>query len=150
MNATLRRLALPAALAAAVLLAGCQDMGMKPMTDKSLYDRLGGKGAITAVVDDFVGNVAGDKRINGFFAKADVPRLKMNLVEQICQATGGPCVYKGKDMKTAHRGMGIADADFNSLVEDLVKSLDKFKVPEKEKGELLGALASLKPQIVGQ
>jgi hemoglobin len=150
MNATLRRLALPAALAAAVLVAACQDMSMKPMADKSLYDRLGGKGAITAVVDDFVGNVAGDKRINGFFAKADVPRLKMNLVDQICQATGGPCVYKGRDMKTAHKGMGIADADFNALVEDLVKSLDKFNVPAKEKGELLGILGPLKPQIVGQ
>jgi hemoglobin len=150
MNATLRKLALPAALAAGLVLAACQDMSMKPMPDKSLYDRLGGKGAITAVVDDFVGNVAADKRINGFFAKADVPRLKGNLVDQICQATGGPCVYKGKDMKTAHKGMGIADADFNALVEDLVKSLDKFSVPAKEKGELLGILGPLKPQIVGQ
>jgi hemoglobin len=136
------------ALVAALLLAACQDMGMAPQ--KSLYDRLGGKDAITAVVDDFVGNVAADKRINGFFAKTDVPRLKRNLVDQICQATGGPCTYTGKDMKTAHKGMGITDADFNALVEDLKKSLDKFKVPAKEQGELLGALASLKPQIVGQ
>jgi len=150
MNATLRRLAFPAALSAGLLLAACQDMGMKPMADKTLYDRLGGKGAITAVVDDFVGNVAGDRRINGFFAKADVPRLKVNLVDQICQATGGPCVYKGRDMKTAHKGMGISDGDFNALVEDLVKSLDKFSVPAKEKGELLGILGPLKPQIVGQ
>ena len=126
--------------------ASAQMMGAKP----SLYDRLGGYNAITAVVDDFVGNVAADKRINGFFAKADVPRLKGNLVDQICQATGGPCMYKGKDMKTAHKGMGISDADFNALVEDLVKSLDKFSVPAKEKGELLGILGPLKPQIVGQ
>ena len=148
MTAMLRRLAFPLALVAALLLAACQDMGMAPQ--KSLYDRLGGKDAITAVVDDFVGNVAADKRINGFFAKADVPRLKRNLVDQICQATGGPCTYTGKDMKTAHKGMGITDADFNALVEDLNKSLDKFKVPAKEQGELLGALGSLKPQIVGQ
>jgi hemoglobin len=148
MNTMLRRLAFPLALVAALLLAACQDMGMAPQ--KSLYDRLGGKDAITAVVDDFVGNVAADKRINGFFAKTDVPRLKRNLVDQICQATGGPCTYTGKDMKTAHKGMGITDADFNALVEDLKKSLDKFKVPAKEQGELLGALASLKPQIVGQ
>ena len=59
-------------------------------------------------------------------------------------------MYKGKDMKTAHKGMGISDADFNALVEDLVKSLDKFSVPAKEKGELLGILGPLKPQIVGQ
>lgn len=148
MNAMLRRLAFPALFLAALLLAACQDMGMAPQ--KSLYDRLGGKEAITAVVDDFVANVAADKRINGFFAKADIPRLKRNLVDQICQATGGPCTYTGKDMKTAHKGVGITDADFNALVEDLKKSLDKFKVPAKEQGELLGALGSLKPQIVNQ
>ena len=147
---TLRALAAPGALAVALALAACQDMSMKPMADKTLYDRLGGKAAITAVVDDFVGNVAADKRINGYFAKADVPRLKTNLVDQICQATGGPCVYQGKDMRTAHKGMGISDADFNALVEDLVKSLDKFNVPAKEKGELLGILGPLKPQIVNQ
>ena len=148
MNPMLRRLAFPLALVATLLLAACQDMGMAPQ--KSLYERLGGKDAITAVVDDFVANVAADKRINGFFAKTDVPRLKRNLVDQICQATGGPCTYTGKDMKTAHKGMGITDADFNALVQDLQKSLNKFKVPAKEQGELLGALGSLKPQIVGQ
>src|SRR5215468_5006650 len=147
MDTVLRSFAFPVVLAAAMLLAACQNMGMQ---QKSLYDRLGGKDAITAVVDDFVANVAADSRINGFFAKADVPRLKRNLVDQICQATGGPCTYTGKDMRTAHKGMGITDADFNALVQDLKKSLDKFKVPAKEQGELLGALGSLKPQIVGQ
>ncbi len=148
MNATLRKLALPAALCAVLVISACQDTGMKPRAEKSLYDRLGGKGAITAVVDDFVGNVAADKRINGFFAKADVPRLKGNLVDQICQATGGPCVYTGRDMVTAHKGMGISDADFNALVEDLTKTLDKFDVPAREKGELLNILGPLKTQIV--
>src|SRR5262244_2523658 len=142
MSTVLRRFAV--ALVAALLLAACQNMGMQ---QKSLYERLGGKDAITAVVDDFVANVAADNRINKFFAKANIPNLKRNLVDQICQATGGPCTYTGKDMKTAHKGMGIKDADFNALVEDLVKSLDKFKVPEKEKGELLTTLGSLKPQI---
>ena len=116
--------------------------------DKSLYDRLGGKAAITAVVDDFVGNVAADNRINAFFAKTDIPRLKRLLVEQICAGSGGPCTYTGRDMKTAHMGMGVADAHFNALVEDLVKSLDKFKVPAKEKNELLGVLGPMKTDIV--
>jgi len=150
MNTMLWKLAFPLVLIAGLLVGGCQDMGMKPMMQKSLYDRLGGKDALTAVVDDFVGNVAADKRINGFFAKADVPRLKRNLVDQICQGTGGPCVYTGKDMKTAHKGMGITDADFNALVEDLVKTLNKFNVPAKEQGELLGILGPMKPQIVNQ
>lgn len=149
MHAMLRNFALPLVLLAGLLLGACQDTSMKPVPPKSLYDRLGGKTAITAVVDDFVGNVAGDKRINRYFAKTDVPRLKGNLVDQICSASGGPCVYTGKDMKSAHQGMGITDADFNALVEDLVKSLNKFSVPAKEQGELLGVLGGLKPQIVG-
>jgi hemoglobin len=148
MKVVLRRFTLM--LSAILLLGACQNMGMAPMQQKSLYDRLGGQPAITAVVDDFVGNVAADARINRFFARTDIPRLKRLLVEQICQGTGGPCTYTGRDMKTAHAGMGITDAQFNALVEDLVKSLDKFKVPEKEKGELLGILGPMKPSIVGQ
>jgi hemoglobin len=118
--------------------------------DKPLYDRLGGKDAITAVVDDFVGNVAADARINAFFANADIPHLKAMLVDQICEASGGPCKYTGKSMKESHTGMGVKEEHFNALVEDLVKSLDKFKVPEKEKGELLGALGGMKGDIVTQ
>jgi hemoglobin len=138
---------LAAALAAA-LLAGCAT-GTKP-ADQTLYQRLGGQSAITAVVDDFVGNVAADTRINQRFAKTNIPHLKKMLVEQICAGTGGPCTYTGLDMKTAHRDMNITDAEFNALVEDLVKTLDKFKVPAKEKGELLGVLGPMKPAIVGQ
>jgi hemoglobin len=118
--------------------------------DKSLYDRLGGKDAITAVVDDFVANVAADNRINAFFANTDIPALKTMLVDQICEATGGPCTYTGRSMKEAHTGMGVKEEDFAALVEDLVKSLDKFKVPEKEKTELLTALGGMKGDIVGQ
>ena len=148
MMSLLRKLTIP--VMATLLLGACQDMGMKPMQQKSLYDRLGGLGAITAVVDDFVGNVAANNRINKFFAKTDITRLKRLLVEQICAGTGGPCTYTGRDMRSVHAGMGITDAQFNALVEDLVKSLDKFKVPEKEKGELLGILGPMKPSIVGQ
>jgi hemoglobin len=150
MTATFRRFAFPLVLIAGFALGGCQDISTKPMMQKSLYDRLGGKDAIMAVVDDFVGNVAADKRINGYFATADIPRLKRNLVDQICQGTGGACAYTGKDMKAAHRGMGITDADFDALVEDLVKTLKKFNVPAKEQSELLGILGPMKPQIVGQ
>ena len=139
--------------AVTALIAGCGGsmQGDKmAMEKKSLYDRLGGKPAITAVVDDFIGNVAGDTRINQRFATADIPRLKIMLVNQICEASGGPCKYTGARMKDAHRGMKITDAEFNALVEDLVKSLDKFKVPAQEKGELLTALGSMKSDIVNQ
>jgi len=144
-----RRTVIIAAVASAFLISACQSMDTM-MPQKSLYDRLGGQPAVTAVVDDFVGNVAADSRINSFFARTDIPRLKKNLVDQICQGTGGPCTYTGRDMRTAHKGMNITDAQFNALVEDLVKTLDKFKVPDKEKGELLGVLGPMKPQIVGQ
>ena len=117
--------------------------------DSSLYNRLGGKEAITAVIDDFVANVAADKRINARFAKTDIPHLKQMLVDQVCQASGGPCTYTGKSMKDADAGMKITEADFNALVEDLTKSLDKFKVAEREKNELLGALGGMKGDIVG-
>lgn len=120
---------------------------------KSLYARLGGKKAIMAVVDEFVNNVASDSRISQFFASTakDPKRIaifKRNLTDQICQASGGPCKYKGKDMKTAHRGMGIEDRHFNALVEDLVKALDRFRFGETEKSELLGALGPMKGDIV--
>ena len=121
--------------------------------EKSLYDRLGQKKAITAVVDEFVARVAADARINGFFAAtaSDPARLKMfkgKLVDQICEASGGPCKYKGKDMKAAHMGMGITGAEFNALVEDLVGALDTFKVGQHEKDQLLGALGPMKSDIV--
>ncbi|MBI2311518.1 MAG: group 1 truncated hemoglobin [Betaproteobacteria bacterium] len=127
-------------------LAGCAGTMSKP--EASLYQRLGGELAIRAVVDDFVANVASDARINGQFARTDIPRLKRLLVEQICAGTGGPCTYTGRDMKSAHAGMGVTDAQFGALVEDLVKTLDKFKVPEREKGELLGVLGPMKGDIV--
>jgi hemoglobin len=130
--------------------SGTMTKGDTMMASPSLYDRLGGKPAITAVVDDFVANVAADTRINGRFVNTNIPRLKGMLIDQICEATGGPCKYTGRDMKSTHRGMNITDAEFNALVEDLVTSLDKFKVPAKEKGELLAALGGMKPDIVGQ
>ena len=93
-------------------VASAPFIGQGAMTEKSLYDRLGKKKAIAAVVDEFVSRVAADARINGFFkaTASDPARLKKfkgNLVDQICEASGGPCKYKGKDMKSAHMGMGI-------------------------------------------
>jgi len=140
------------ALAVALVVAvGCASMDDRmAMNKKSLYNRLGGKPAIAAVVDDFIANVAADGRISRRFESADIPRLKGLLVEQICEASGGPCTYTGRAMAEAHRGMNIADAEFDALVEDLVKSLDSFKVPAQEKSELLGALGGLKGQILGR
>lgn len=114
----------------------------------SLYDRLGGKDAIVAVIDDFVAGCADDSRINAKFAKTDVPRLKTMLVDQVCEAAGGPCTYTGREMKETHSGMGVTTGEFDALVEDLVATLDRFNVPSAERGELLGLLGPMKPDIV--
>ncbi len=121
--------------------------------ESTLYQRLGGKAAITAVVDEFVARVAADTRINAFFAAtaADPKRLasfKGRLADQICEASGGPCKYTGKDMKTAHAGMGVQAQHFDALVEDLVGALDKFKVTAADKQALLGVLGPMKSDIV--
>lgn len=139
------------------VLMGCAETGASnapkhpaagPTSTTSLYNRLGGKPSITAVVDQFVANVAADRRINGRFTTTDIPRLKGHLVDQVCSATGGPCVYTGRDMKRTHNGMAITTAEFEALVQDLVAALDTFHVPAGEKQELLGLLGPMKKDIV--
>jgi hemoglobin len=130
------------------MLAACATT--KPADPSPLYDRLGGKPAINAVVDGFVAKVAADKRINGYFWNADVVNLKHMLFEQICAASGGPCQYSGKDMKTAHAGMNIKEAEFGALVEDLIGAMNDLHVGKGEQKELLTTLGSLKGDVVGQ
>lgn len=130
-----------------------QDMAMfyasqKPadLKDASLYWRLGGPDAINAAVDETIKISRADPRLAGRLSGGCATKLK----EQLCAATGGPCTYTGRDMKTAHTGMKITEAEFGAVGENLVKVLNAFKVPEKEKGELLGLIMPLKGQIVGQ
>ena len=117
----------------------------------SLYTRLGGYNAIAAVTDDFIGRLAADKQVSRFFvghSQDSLMKIRQHVVEFLCNATGGPCVYMGRDMKTSHKGMGITESDWDLSVKALVATLDKFKVPEKEKGEVLAAVEPLKAQIV--
>ena len=120
-------------------------------SQQSLYKRLGGYDAIAAVVDDFVQRLATDPQLGRFFqghSVSSVKKIRQLVVDQLCEATGGPCYYTGRDMKTAHAGMGISEADWDASVKHLVATLDKFKVPEKEKNEVLGAISTMKDQIV--
>ena len=117
---------------------------------RSLYDRLGGKPAITVVVDDFAANILGDDRIRARFANTDAPAFKALLVDQICEATGGPCRYAGKSMREAHAGMRISEPEWSALVADLKQALDKNRVPAREQGELLGALGGMHGDVVNQ
>src|SRR5712692_1096252 len=114
----------------------------------SLYERLSGLDAITAVVDSFVARCAADGRINRKFERTDVPRLKKMLVDQVCEATGGPCTYSGRGMLATHDGMGVTAGEFDALVEDLVATLDEFDVPTAEQEELLGVLGPMRDEIV--
>lgn len=143
-------------LLALSIFAACEkDDDDDPQPEASLYTRLGGIEAISAVVDQFLVNVVGDPVINGQFAAtvADPYRtqlLRNNLIDQVCAGAGGPCQYKGKSMKEAHTGMNITEAEFNALVGDLVAALNQFNVPEQEKNELLAILGPMKSDIVGQ
>jgi hemoglobin len=114
----------------------------------SLYERLGGLDAITAVVDSFVARCADDDRINSKFERTDVPRLKKMLIDQVCEATGGPCTYTGRSMLETHDGMQVTAGEFDALVADLVATLDEFDVPKAEQDELLGLLGTMRDAIV--
>jgi hemoglobin len=118
--------------------------------DKPLFERLGGMAGIEGVIDEFLKNVTADARINKRFEKADAASLRQKLVDQVCQAAGGPCTYTGKNMVEAHTGMNITEEEFNALVEDLVKAMDAKGVPQKEKDEILGVLGPMKSDIVGK
>jgi hemoglobin len=117
-------------------VVGCTMLTSKQET--SLYERLGGQSAIEAVVNDFVDRVGADTRITNEKVKArlaviHIPTLKWHVTNQVCMATGGPCDYKGRDMTVTHAGLEITNVEFDYVVDDLVKTLDQYKVPAREK-----------------
>ena len=119
--------------------------------DETLYKRLGGYDAIAAVTDSFLGKLATDASLKMFFdghSKDSLTKIRQLIVDQLCEATGGPCKYIGRDMKTVHAGLGISEQHWNTAVKYLVATLDEFKVPAKEKDELLAIASSLKKDIV--
>jgi hemoglobin len=147
-------------LVGAMILAAC---ATTQQSEPTLYDRfravdttgapVQGRSAIGVVVESFVANMVADSRVNARFKdmKPEVRgRLTSSLADQLCQAAGGPCSYYGKDMKTVHQGMKITEAEWNATVENMVKALDKHKVAEREKKDVLAALGPMKGDIVGQ
>ncbi len=131
-------------------LAGCgPKAGAVKAHGPALYDKLGGREAIAAVVADFVDSVKADDRIKAKFAGiSDWEAMNTKLTEQLCVIAGGPCTDQSKDLKAAHAGIAISESDFTVLTEDLKKTLDKFRVGEKEQTELLGVLAATKKDLV--
>jgi hemoglobin len=117
----------------------------------TLYQRLGGYDAIAAVTDDFIGRLASDAKLQKFFVGASdnsKARIRQLVVDQLCAATGGPCIYLGRDMKTVHKGLNITEADWQAAVNDFGATLAKFKVGAAEQRDLAAALATIKPDIV--
>lgn len=121
-------------------------------TEKSLYERLGGYDAVAAVVDEFIKLLGEDKQLGRFVVGLSTDskkKLRQHVLDQFCQATGGPCIYTGRDMKTVHTGLGITESDWELAAKHLAEALDKYKVPKKEKDEVLAFVTSLKKDIVG-
>ena len=119
--------------------------------EKTLYQRLGGYDAIAAVVDDFVMQLATDPSLGAFFkghSEDSIKKIRQHVIDFICNAAGGPCAYTGRDMKTSHKGLGITEEQWDKSVRYLKNTLDKFKVGQKEQDELLGAVSSVKNDIV--
>ena len=117
----------------------------------TLYKRLGGYDALAAVTDDFIGRLVTDTALSRFFGghgNESKARIRQLVVDQLCAATGGPCVYIGRSMKATHSGLGITGADWDRAVRHLVATLTKFTVPAAEQTEVLAAISALKPDIV--
>ena len=136
-------------LAIAAFLSG-PALGQAPM-EKSLYERLGGYEAISAVVNDFAGKLFTDPKVGPFFKGMGTDTRKSFIqknINLVCNVTGGPCKVISRGAKTVHAGLGITEAEFNIVAQHLVDTLDKFKVPAKEKKELIAIIDTLKPDIV--
>ncbi len=123
----------------------------KPLlTDKPLFERLGGLAAVKALVDELVADVVADPLLRPRFAGTDIPAFKQKLVEQLCQASGGPCTYTGKPMAEAHAGMKISDAELDAFLADTGKALARLQVPDRERGEVMALLGSMRADVVGK
>lgn len=137
------------AMAAAVLAASF--VALPAFAKDSLYKRVGGYDALAAVTDDFVGKLATDKDFSRFFqgfSEDSKKRIRQNIVDLFCQATGGPCFYVGRDMKVAHAGLGITKAEWDRSIVLFTDTLKKFKVPEQEQKDLAALVLPLEKDIV--
>lgn len=154
MRTRLLTAALAAGLAASMLpTTGCHGTAKQTQStkqSKSLYERLGGRPAVAAAVENFVDRTGRDPRLNARFSNTDIPHLKAVMVDHIGEATGGPFKYTGKDMRTSHAGMKITDAEFGFFMENLKATLDELKIGAQEQKEVLAFFNSLKADVVGQ
>ena len=114
----------------------------------TLFDRLGGMAGLGGIVDDTIERSSTDPATRRSFDGVNLKKLKQSIVEQLCALSGGPCKYSGDDMKTAHQGLGITEAEFYNLVQFLRDAIARAQVGEGPKNELLRILAPMKRDIV--
>jgi hemoglobin len=136
--------------AVSVLFAFLSLSACAPHRQASLYDRMGGERVVSAVVDQFVANVAADPVINRRFAGIDIPALTKLVFEHLCESTGGPCRYTGRPMAVAHRGMAITPVEFAAMNEDMRAALVTLAVPRREIDEVIALLVSERDEVVGK
>ena len=121
------------------------------MSEKSLYERLGGYDAIAAVSDALMVRIKNDDKLRRYYDHrgADgIAREQQLLVDFLCASSGGPMVYTGRDMTTVHVGMRLDEEDWDRAAGHLMATLEQFDVPEPEKNEVMAFTASLKPEVV--
>ena len=131
-------------------LAGCPSIpgSTDPVpSEPSLYQQLGERKGIAEVVEDLLYLIVEDERINHQFKGMDVARFHRNLTDQLCQLSGGPCTYTGREMRELHADMGITDTQFNALAENLILAMEENGIPTGAQNRLLKRLIPLYPEI---
>nr|WP_315488377.1 group 1 truncated hemoglobin [uncultured Rhodoferax sp.] len=117
-------------------------------TNSALFDSFGGKAGLVKLMDGFMVGLLADPRTGPHFKPANQQRIKEQLVDQFCMVMGGPCVYKGADMKSSHEAMDITKGDFNALVEVLQRSMDAQGIPFGAQNQLLAKLAPMHRDVI--
>ena len=121
------------------------------MSQKTLYERLGGYDAISAVADDLLPRLQTDSQLARFWqhrGEDGLKREKQLLVDFLCSSAGGPMYYTGRDMKISHKGMTISESDWSRFLGHLNATLQAFQVPQAERDEVVAFVQSTKSDIV--
>ena len=134
----------------AVSLLLAPNESVSDSNEASLYKRIGEQPGITIVIDNFLANVGGDDRVNGRFAETDMGNLKALLIDQVCEATGGACKYMGKSMLEAHKGMAVTEDEFGIIAAHFADAMVKAGVATEDSSTIMGVLAGMHDDIVGQ
>ncbi|WP_370231843.1 group I truncated hemoglobin [Marinobacter nauticus] len=144
-NLNLKRLIAPLLLGMAMVLVGCQSMSGQ--ADASLYQQLGEREGIADVVEDLLYLIVEDDRINQQYKGMDVAQFHHNLTDQLCELSGGPCSYTGREMRELHSDMAITDTQFNALAENLILAMEENNIPTGAQNRLIKRLLPLYPDI---